>query len=105
MGSEITNFDSMCDKAKALEFQQNFTKKLAEKGFTHVRLFVEHLLENGVEDGQYLVTAVKLPTGAIELSINNEHLMAKLEYIRDAYDDMMRLKANPEIQMVSLLFA
>ena len=51
----------------------------------------------------YLVTAVKLPTGAIELAINNENILEKINYILDAYDDDMRLKTNPAIEMVQLM--
>lgn len=51
----------------------------------------------------YLVTAVKLPTGAIELAINNENIPAKVDYILDAYDENMRLKSNPAIEMVQLM--
>ena len=51
----------------------------------------------------YLVTAVKLPTGAIELSVNTENIPEKIEYILEAYDDEMALKTNPDILMVQLM--
>lgn len=51
----------------------------------------------------YLITAVKLPTGAIELAINNTDIPAKIDYILEAYDDEMKLKRNPEIAMVQLM--
>lgn len=51
----------------------------------------------------YLVTAVKLPTGAIELAINNENIPAKIDYILEAYDEEMHLKSNPEIVMQQLM--
>lgn len=51
----------------------------------------------------YLVTAVKLPTGAIELAINNENIPAKIDYILEAYDDEMHLKSNPEIVMQQMM--
>ena len=51
----------------------------------------------------YLVTAVKLPTGAIELAINNENIPAKIDYILEAYDENMHLKSNPEIVMQQLM--
>lgn len=51
----------------------------------------------------YMVTAVKLPTGAIELAINNANIPAKIDYILEAYDDNMRLKSNPEIVMQQLM--
>ena len=51
----------------------------------------------------YLVTAVKLPTGAIELAVNIENIPAKIDYILEAYDENMRLKSNPEIVMQQLM--
>ena len=51
----------------------------------------------------YMVTAVKLPTGAIELAINNANIPAKIDYILEAYDDEMRLKSNPAIVMQQLM--
>lgn len=51
----------------------------------------------------YLVTAVKLPTGAIELAINNTGIPEKIDYILEAYDENMRLKSNPEVVMQQLM--
>lgn len=51
----------------------------------------------------YIVTAVKLPTGAIELAVNNTNIAEKIDYILEAYDDDMCLKTNPAIQMVQLM--
>lgn len=51
----------------------------------------------------YIVTAVKLPTGAIELAVNTEKITEKLEYILEAYDDEMHLKTNPEVVMQNLM--
>lgn len=51
----------------------------------------------------YIVTAVKLPTGAIELAINNTGIAEKIDYILEAYDENMHLKTNPEIEMVQLM--
>lgn len=51
----------------------------------------------------YLVTAVKLPTGAIELAVNNANILEKIDYILEAYDDNMHLKTNPAIEMVQLM--
>ena len=51
----------------------------------------------------YIVTAVKLPNGAIELAVNNTGIAEKIDYILDAYDDNMRLKTNPAIEMVQLM--
>lgn len=51
----------------------------------------------------YLITAVKLPTGAIELAINNTDIAQKINYILNAYDENMQLKSNPEIVMVQMM--
>lgn len=51
----------------------------------------------------YLITAVKLPTGAIELAVNNANIPDKIDYILEAYDDNMRLKTNPAIEMVQMM--
>jgi hypothetical protein len=52
---------------------------------------------------QYIVTAVKLPTGAIELAVNTSNIEQKIDYILEAYDDNMKLKTNPEIEMTNLM--
>jgi len=51
----------------------------------------------------YIVTAVKLPTGAIELAVNNDKIVEKIDYILGAYDEEMRLKTNTEISMQNLM--
>lgn len=51
----------------------------------------------------YFITAVKLPTGAIELAINTENILEKIDYVLNAYDEEMRLKTNPEIVMCQLM--
>ena len=50
-----------------------------------------------------IVTAVKLPTGAIEIAVNDQCLEQKLEYILKAYDDQMRLVSNKEITMIEAI--
>lgn len=50
-----------------------------------------------------IVTAVKLPTGAIEIAINDQCLEQKLEYILSAYDDQMHLISNKEITMIEAI--
>lgn len=52
---------------------------------------------------QYIITAVKLPTGAIELAVNNDKIAEKIDYILEAYDEDMRLKTNPAIQMQNIM--
>lgn len=52
---------------------------------------------------QYIVTAVKLPTGAIEIAINDKEIAGKIDYILDAYDENMRLKTNTSIVMQNVM--
>jgi hypothetical protein len=50
-----------------------------------------------------MVVAVQLPTG-IELIINVDNLEGKMAYYNNAYDDNMRLKANPSIKIINYMF-
>lgn len=62
--------------------------------------------EEGCEEvfvPSYIVTAVKLPTGAIELATNTQNIAEKIDYILEAYDDNMCLKTNPEICMQNIM--
>lgn len=61
--------------------------------------------ENNVEPfvPQYIITAVKLPTGAIEIAVNNSSIKEKIEYILEAYDDNMHLKTNDKIVMQNIM--
>lgn len=52
---------------------------------------------------QYIVTAVQLPTGAVELAINDKEIASKIDYILEAYDDDMRLKTNTSIVMKNIM--
>lgn len=52
---------------------------------------------------QYLITATKLPSGAIELAINDKEIESKLDYILEAYDEDMRLKTNTDIVMQNIM--
>lgn len=51
----------------------------------------------------YMVTAVKLPTGAIEIAVNDKEITGKIDYILDAYDENMRLKTNTSIVMQNIM--
>lgn len=51
----------------------------------------------------YIVTAVKLPSGAIELAVNNTNIAEKIDYILEAYDDDMHLKTNDSIVMQNVM--
>ena len=52
---------------------------------------------------KYIVTAAKLPTGAIELAVNTENIAEKIDYILEAYDDDMRLRTNTDIVMQNIM--
>ena len=52
---------------------------------------------------QYIVTAVKLPTGAVEIAINDTEITSKIDYILEAYDDDMHLKSNPDVVMKNIM--
>lgn len=52
---------------------------------------------------QYIITAVQLPTGAVELAINDKEIASKIDYILEAYDDDMRLKTNTSIVMKNIM--
>ena len=58
-----------------------------------------------IEKATYLVVAVKLPTGAIELITNTTNLVNKADYYVTAYDDDFRLKNNKDIQIVGYMIA
>jgi hypothetical protein len=74
-----------------------------------IRYYLEQILacmESDDENAfvpQYIVTAVKLPTGAIEIAINNQNIKEKIEYILSAYDEDMQLKTNLEICMQNIM--
>ena len=51
----------------------------------------------------HVVTAVQLPTGAVEIAINTEKIPEKLQYMLDAYDAEMRLKINPAVRMLNVM--
>lgn len=52
---------------------------------------------------QYIVTAVKLPTGAIEIAINDKEIGSKIDYILEAYDGDMCLKTNRSVVMQNIM--
>lgn len=51
----------------------------------------------------YFITAVMPPTGAIELTVDTENIADKIDYILEAYDGDMFLKADKETRMVQLM--
>lgn len=52
---------------------------------------------------KYLVTAVRLPTGAIELTTNTDNIETKIDYILEAYNQDMCLKTNVEVQILNMM--
>lgn len=52
-----------------------------------------------------LVTAVKLPTGAVEVITNHQMLKEKIEYLNESYDEDFKLKRNNEVQIVGYIIA
>ena len=51
----------------------------------------------------YIVTAVKLPTGAIELAVNTENIAEKIDYILSAYNEDMQHKNDTDVVMQNLM--
>ena len=64
---------------------------------------IKGMVSDGKAQISKIVTAVKLPTGAIEIAVNDQCLEQKLEYILRAYDDQMRLNTNKEIAMIEAI--
>lgn len=77
---------------KAMQYSEEEQKEI-EKGAIGRELFKPH----------YIVTAVKLPTGAIELAVNTENIAEKIDYILSAYNEDMQLKTNNSIVMQNLM--
>lgn len=71
-----------------------------------IRYYLKQLktaITEGTFKPQYLVTAVRLLTGAIELAVNNQNIAEKIDYILEAYDEDMQLKTNSDIKMENIL--
>jgi hypothetical protein len=71
-----------------------------------VRYYLELMAEE-IKKGDFvpqcIVTAVKLPTGSIEIAVNNGNIPEKIEYILQAYDKDMHLISNPTICMQNIM--
>jgi hypothetical protein len=50
-----------------------------------------------------LVTAVKLPTGAVEVITNTQNIESKIDYLKTAYDDDFKLNNNKDVQIVGFM--
>lgn len=70
---------------------------------------MEKLRKNFIRDvksvtaPEVLVTAVKLPTGAIETIVNTTKLGDKINYLVEAYDDNFVLKNNSNVRIVGYM--
>ena len=51
----------------------------------------------------YFVQVTKLPTGALELTVNTENIADKISYVLDAYDDDMCLKTNRDVCIQNIM--
>jgi len=51
----------------------------------------------------HIITVVKLPGGSKEIAINTDDIAGKIDYILEAYDENMCLKARTDIVMLNLL--
>ena len=74
-----------------------------EHEIRHYLKMIKEAIADGSITPTYIVTAVQLPTGAIELATNTESIESKIDYILEAYDEDMRLKTNPEVSMRNLM--
>lgn len=94
--------DAMTEKTK-----EQFIDQLRSQYHGNEEEF-EAMIAHGVElppvfKPQYIVTAVKLPTGAIEIAVNHDKIAEKIDYILNAYDEDMRLKTNTDIVMSNIM--
>ena len=69
----------------------------------HYLEVIEESIDKGELKPTYIVTAVKLQTGAIELAVNTTAISEKINYILEAYDEEMRLKTNTDIVMQNIM--
>ena len=64
---------------------------------------VKEAIDKGELVPSYLITAVTLPAGNIEVAINSSNIVNKIDYILDSYDNEMCLKTNTKIKMTNLM--
>lgn len=56
-----------------------------------------------LSDVKYLVVAVKLPTGAIEIITNTEEIASKIRYYTMMYNEDFRLHTNHDVRIVGYM--
>lgn len=71
-------------------------------GYNLKNRFAEEAAEKK-DKAQLLISAVKLPTGAVEVITNTTQIAAKTDYYTKAYDDEFKLKTNPEVQIIGYM--
>lgn len=66
----------------------------------------EELFNRAINKGtlSYMVIAIRVPHGPIELIINSDQLGEKLKYYLSAYNDNLELVYNPKVKIVGYLF-
>ena len=83
--------------------EKYLTARLSKAPVTNV---IRQYLLDAVGRVNYLrkiVTVTELPSGALETQINDGGLASKYQYIVDNYDEDMKLKTCPDIQIVGLI--
>ncbi|MCI3027676.1 hypothetical protein LMF32_00810 [Desemzia sp. C1] len=55
------------------------------------------------EKASVLVVAIKLPTGALEIITNYQNIPEKIKYYQENYNENMRLKHAPDVQIVNFM--
>ena len=71
-----------------------------------IRYYVQEFINTIEKEAfipQYIVTAIKLPSGAIKIAVNSTHIKEKLQYMLEAYDEEMRLKTNSAVVVCNLM--
>lgn len=56
-----------------------------------------------INKARKIITVAELPSGALEVQINDSDLESKYQYIAGAYDERMILKSNPDIEIVDFI--
>jgi hypothetical protein len=49
------------------------------------------------------ILVIELPNGALETITNYQNLYEKMDYIVEAYDNDLKLKNNPNIQIIDFI--
>jgi hypothetical protein len=63
---------------------------------------LSNLRNKGIEPS-ILTTAIRLPTGAIEVITNTQNIIEKIDYLNSAYDYDFKLKTNSRIQIIGFM--